>query len=148
MNPTNDKDLVEIPSQADKDLINLFNQLRRESLNALERTARQIITLVSALISVFFGILAFSDEAEFLSLPGVKVTGILALGCLLAALFSGLGGLFPSHFTLETGELTGMKTALDRMLRTKHNALNLSLITFGCGVTFLFILVLIIFFQG
>lgn len=148
MDHTQDDELVVVEelSEADKRLIALFDKLEAGSLDTLEAAARQIITLVTGLQGLIFGVLAFKDSPSYLSLDSVKVLGALALGLLLAALFFALEVVIPRRYRPQ--DLSDMRRMLQEMLERKRAGLGRAIWAFGCGALFLLAVTLVILFHS
>jgi hypothetical protein len=57
-----EEELRGVPLEADDEaLIVLFQELEKESLDTLDAAGRQVITLTTTLLGLFFGVLALSD---------------------------------------------------------------------------------------
>ncbi|MBC7226887.1 MAG: hypothetical protein H5T61_06600 [Thermoflexales bacterium] len=80
---------------ADERLIAYFQDLEQKSLDTLEGAARQLITLVTTLLGLFFGVLAFKDHPTYLALPAVRILGGLAAGFYVLTLFLALDVVMP-----------------------------------------------------
>lgn len=147
MNQTPDDELVVVEelSEADKRLMALFDKLETGSLDTLEAAARQIITLVTGLLGLFFGVLALKDAPSYLALDMVKLLGALALGFLVAALFFALEVVIPRKYHPQ--DLGDMRRMLQEMLERKRAGLARAIWTFGGGALFLLAVTLVILFH-
>jgi hypothetical protein len=77
--PTKPKDdEILVPSSPlsaqDERLDKLFDEMETNSLKTLEDAARQIITLSTALLGAFFGLLALKDTPDYLGFLEIKIT--------------------------------------------------------------------------
>lgn len=142
-----EEEQVELLTPQDQDLLTFFHGLERNSLESLEAAARQIITLVTTLAGVFFGILAFKDTPTYLSAGEVKVLGTLTLGALLVALLFALDVVMPRRFDLRRDDLTEMHAILHSLFQTKSRSLTFAQWAFGAGLVFWLLLTLVLLFR-
>ncbi|MFZ5905541.1 MAG: hypothetical protein ACOYZ8_18535 [Chloroflexota bacterium] len=131
-------------SPEDERLEKLFDEMEQGSLKTLEDAARQIITLSTALLGAFFGLLAFKDAPAYLGFFEIKFIGALALICFLAALFFALQAVSPKRYRFSRANLTEKRKVLDAMLTTKHNAVNRASWIFGIGALLMLAAALVI----
>lgn len=131
--PPTDEDLVEKLSPEDEALLSFFRGLERGSLEAIEAAGRQLIGLVTTLIGLFFGVLAFQDSPAYMGAIEVRLLGVLALIALFASLYFCLQLLLPRRI-LTNVELGEMRRALSELLAHKSSALTWAARTFGAGV--------------
>lgn len=117
----------------DERLEKLFDEMESGSLETLENAARQIITLSTALLGAFFGLLAFKDAPVYLGFLEIKIIGAGALLAFLAALFFALRAVSPKRYDFPRASLTAKRRALDEMLQRKHGAVNWASWIFGIG---------------
>ncbi len=127
-------------TDADRHLLDFIRSLEGKSLEQLESAAKQIITLVTSLLGLFLGILAFKDDPTYLAYWDVKLLAGLALLTFLAALFFALGVVLPREY--HVSDLNSMRLALTAMLRRKRDALRAATLAFGLAVTLVFLLAL------
>ncbi len=128
----------------DEALQSLFRNLEKNSLETLEAAARQIITLVTTLLGLFFGVLALKDDPAYLSALPVKALAALALGAFLAALFLALDVVLPRLQNYNRRDLTEMRRLYAALLRRKSGSLRRAQRAFGLGALLLFGLILTI----
>lgn len=135
MNPSDEKIAVEaLPlSEADEELYRFFRELEKESLKTLEEAARQIIGLVTTLLGLFFGVLAFSDNPAFLADGLIKALGTLSLAWLVAALFLALNVVMPRRLKAPEADLTQMRDLLKGLFERKSRFLSLAQTAFALG---------------
>lgn len=117
----------------DERLDKLFDEMEQGSLKTLEDAARQIITLSTALLGAFFGLMAFKDAPTYLGFFEIKLIGALALICFMAALFFALQAVSPKRYTFSRANLTVKRKILEEMLSIKHNAVKQAAWIFGFG---------------
>ncbi|MFZ5820274.1 MAG: hypothetical protein ACOYYJ_10255 [Chloroflexota bacterium] len=120
-------------SAQDERLEKLFDEMEQGSLKTLEDAARQIITLSTALLGAFFGLLAFKDAPAYLGFCEIKIIGTGALLAFLVSLFFALAAISPKRYDFPRASLTEKRKVLDEMLKRKHNAVNWASWIFGLG---------------
>ena len=118
----------------DERLKTLIDDLEQKSLDTLEAAARQITGLVTTLLGLFFGVLAFKDNPSYLAYVEIKIFGILALGGFMAALMLSLGVTLPQRSQFPRRDLTAMRETVDSLLQRKRSALRGAQFAFGAGV--------------
>jgi hypothetical protein len=137
--PTEPKkdDVILVPSSPlsaqDERLEKLFDEMESGSLKTLEDAARQIITLSTALIGAFFGLLAFKDAPAYLGFLEIKIIGTGALLAFLVSLLCALAAVSPKRYDFPRASLTEKRRILDEMLQRKHRAVNWASWIFGFG---------------
>ncbi|MGQ9833822.1 MAG: hypothetical protein ACUVRJ_08530 [Candidatus Villigracilaceae bacterium] len=120
-------------SAQDERLEKAFDEMEQGSLKTLEDAARQIITLSTALLGAFFGLLAFKDAPAYLGFVEVKVIGAGALLAFMLALFFALVAVSPKRYNFARASLTEKRGILNGMLNRKHRFVRLAAWTFGAG---------------
>lgn len=136
--PQDDRDKVRSLTDADRRLIETMREMQAGSLETLEAAARQIITLVTSLLGLFFGILAFKDKPDFLALTEIKVLSMLAMGAYFVALFFALAVVIPRKYHPE--DLGEMRATLETMLGYKRNTLRWAVAAFGTAVLLMLVI--------
>ena len=134
-------------SKADEDLIAYFKDLEQKSLESIESAARQIISLVTTLLGLFFGILAFKDNPSYLAIEAVKICGILSAGLYIMALFFALDVVMPRRIDIPSADLAAMQQLLISLFNRKNRALLFAQITFGAGTLFLLFVILLLLLR-
>jgi hypothetical protein len=139
--PSKDEIIVTsaILSDSDERLEKLFDELESGSLETLENAARQIITLATALLGAFFGLLAFKDAPTYLGFIDVKVIGAMALTAFLFSLFLALRAISPRRYAFSQASLTAKRQALNQMLKRKQDSLEWASWLFGAGAFFMLV---------
>lgn len=131
------KDEILVPSSPlsaeDERLNKLFDEMEQGSLKTLEDAARQIITLSTALLGAFFGLLAFKDAPAYLGFLEIKIIGTGALLAFLVALFCALAAVSPKRYDFPRASLTEKRNILNDMLSRKHSAVTWASWIFGLG---------------
>jgi len=130
-------DEIPVPSSSlspqDERLDKLFDEMEQGSLKTLEDAARQIITLSTALLGAFFGLLAFKDAPDYLGFCEIKIIGTGALLAFFVALFFALVAVSPQRYDFPRASLTVKREILNEMLLRKHRFVGLASWTFGVG---------------
>ncbi len=133
--PAEDEIFVEASplSPTDERLDKLFDEMEQGSLKMLEDAARQIITLSTALLGAFFGLLAFKDTPTYLGFAEIKIIGTAALLGFFIALFFALIAVSPKRYNFPRASLTAKRDILNGMLARKHKFVGLASWTFAIG---------------
>lgn len=131
-------------TDADKKLLELFDELHKSSLNFLDDAGKQLVTLITVLYGLFFGVFSFTDAPKYLvNSPEVKWLVVLTILVYFVALVLATLVFLPHKYQYSTRSLTQMRTTLEEMLETKSFYLRWAYIVFAVG-TFLFALALMI----
>jgi hypothetical protein len=117
----------------DERLEKLFDEMESNSLETLENAARQIITLSTALLGAFFGLLAFKDAPTYLTFVEVKIIGAITLTAFLLSLFLALRAVSPRRYEFTQASLTAKRKVLNEMLKSKRDSVVLASLIFGIG---------------
>lgn len=131
-------------SPADERLMAYFQDLEQKSLDTLEGAARQLITLVTTLLGLFFGVLAFKDNPPYLACPVVRVLGGLAAGFYVLTLFLALNVVMPRRLEVPLSNLTAMRQLLRALFDRKSRSLFWAQIAFALGTLALLALILLL----
>jgi len=134
-------------SPADEGLVAYFRDLEQKSLDVLEGAARQLITLVTTLLGLFFGVLAFKDNPRYLACPAVRILGGLAAGLYVLALFLALDVVMPRRMEVSLANLTRMRRLLYGLFDRKSRSLQWAQVAFALG-TLCLLAVIIILLAG
>jgi hypothetical protein len=107
-----------------------------KSPDHLDASARQIISLVTALYALLFGVLAFASDPlpAYLTWAPVRFLGAGATAALGAALLAALAAANARRYQYSPQSLTQQSEAFEAMLRYKSTWLNVAVICFGLGV--------------
>jgi hypothetical protein len=131
---------VEVTAHAataeDRRLYAFFDTLEQDSLKHLEDAARQIIGLVTALLTLAVGLLALGGEpvAPLLATWPVLAAGGVTLAALLLALIAALDVVLPAAYRYRAASLTDRRAAYDQMLARKANGLRAAVVFFGIAM--------------
>jgi len=137
---TKESDRVRKFTESDTDVIAFKEKIAEESLEALEGSARQIITLVTSMLGLFIGILAFNDEPVFLAYLEVKVFAVIGLGLLMAALLFGLAVIIPRRHMPE--DMKAARKMISNIFQHKQIHLSISVTCFGLGLIFFLLMII------
>lgn len=129
-------------SAQDERLDKLFDEMEQGSLKTLEDAARQIITLSTALLGAFFGLLALKDAPAYLGFLEIKIVGAGALLSFLGALAFALVTVSPKRYDFPRASLTTKRNILNEMLAHKHKFVGIAFWVFGTGVLLMLIVAL------
>lgn len=135
-------------TKADEDLIEYFKNLQRNSLDVLEGAGRQIITLVTTLLGLFFGVLAFKDNPSYLAFAEIKIIAGVAAGLYVVALFFALAVVMPRRIDIPTADLSAMRELLRSLFNHKSRWLFWAQGAFGAGTLLLLALILLLLFRA
>ncbi len=117
--------------ESDRALEALFARWEAESLSAIEAHARQIVSLCTALLAAFFGLLALPQAPSFLALPGLRFLAGLTLLAFFSALVLALTALQPQRYAVPRADLTAKRHAAQTLLNRKYTALRRATAAFG-----------------
>jgi len=131
-------------SPADEQLVAYFQGLEQKSLDMLESAARQLITLVTTLLGLFFGVLAFKDNPRYLACPAVCILGSLAAGFYVLTLFLALDVVIPRRLEVSLANLTRMRRLLHGLFDRKSRSLQWAQVAFALGTLCLLAVILIL----
>ena len=120
-------------TESDERLEKLFDEMESGSLETLESAARQIITLSTALLGAFFGLLAFKDAPSYLGFVEIKIVGGLALTAFLISLVLALRAISPLPYEFPHSSLTAKRKILDEIFIRKQDAVSWASWLFGIG---------------
>jgi hypothetical protein len=123
-------------TQEEHKLLAFFDTLEQESLTRLEDAARQIIGLVTALLTLAVGLLALGGEpvAPLLAAQPVLVAGAATLAALLLALIAALDVVLPAAYRYRAASLDDRRTAYQQMLERKGDGLRAAVVFFGLAM--------------
>lgn len=124
-------------SESDERLEKLFDEMESGSLETLENAARQIITLSTALLGAFFGLLAFKDAPTYLGFVEIKIIGAIALIAFLLSLFLALRAVSPNPYEYPQASLTAKRRVLEGILLRKQTSVSWGSWFFGIGAFFM-----------
>jgi uncharacterized integral membrane protein len=109
------------------------------SPDRLEAAARTITGLVTALLSVLFGVLAVTEDPlpSFFWIPVVRPLGVTAVAALLVALVCALAVVLPRRIAVSRARPDEQAQAFEDLLAHKSRWLTAATIAFGLGLTVL-----------
>lgn len=123
------------PTPDEEALHRWFEEQEKDPPKHLEEGAKQIITLVSALYGVIFGILALSRDPlpAYLAHTSVRALGVIAVLSYLAALLAALVVALPGAYRYASASQTQRAQIFRAMMTRKLIGLRVALIAFGIG---------------
>jgi hypothetical protein len=133
------------PSAEEERLAAIFAEIETKQLEFLDEAAKRIIELVTALLGVLFAVIAFGGDFPPAYLAGntpLKLRGVGALGCYLAALLLALWSAQPRPYPHHRTNLSRMRAVLDQILAHKTRWLRWAGALFGLGSALLAALVI------
>lgn len=131
-------------SEADLSLLAYFKDLERASLETVEKAARQLITLVTSLLGLFFGVLAFGEAPAYLTSPTLRLLAASVAALYVLTLFLALHVVMPQRIDLPTADLTAMRAILHRLLDRKSRSLLAAQVAFALATLGLLGLILML----
>lgn len=129
-------------SAEDERLDKLFDEMEAGSLKTLEDAARQIITLSTTLLGLFFGLLAFKDAPSYLGFFEIKFIGGLAVVCFMGSLYFASLAVTLKRYTFSRANLTEKRKILEDILARKGFAVSNAGWLFVIGELLMLIIVL------
>ena len=129
-----DKSRAETPEE--RALRKWFAQQALASPDALEAAARTILSLVTALLGVLYGVLAVAEDPlpAYFRLPAVRWLGVGTVGALLVALVGTLGVVLPQRIQVSSARPDQQASAFAALLARKSRWLTVAVIAFGLGL--------------
>ncbi|MCS6881377.1 MAG: hypothetical protein RMK84_10400 [Oscillochloridaceae bacterium] len=123
------------PTPEEEALNRWFEQQEKDPPKHLEEGAKQIITLVSALYGVIFGILALASDPlpAYLARPSVRVLGVVVVLGYLAALLAALVVVLPGAYRYARASQTQRERVFRALMARKLIGLRVALAAFGIG---------------
>lgn len=123
------------PTPDEEALHRWFEEQEKDPPKPLEEGAKQIISLVSALFSVVFGILALADNPlpVYLTQLPVRVLGAVAVLAYLVGLLAALVVVLPGAYRHAAASQTQRLAAFRALMRRKVIGLRLALAAFALG---------------
>ncbi len=123
------------PTPEEEALHRWFEEQEKDPPKPLEEGAKQIISLVSALFSVVFGILALADNPlpVYLTQLPVRVLGAVAVLAYLVGLLAALVVVLPGAYRHAAASQTQRLAAFRALMRRKVIGLRVALFAFALG---------------
>jgi len=134
-------------NKADENLLDFFKNLESQSLDTLDNAARQIINLVTTLLGLFFGVLAFKDNPDYFASGALKGLAAAAAGLYIVALFFALDVVMPRRVDIPGADLTQMRRLLRGLFDRKNRSLLGAQAAFGLGTFCLLGIILFLLFR-
>jgi len=133
------------PTEEQKHLATLFREIEKGQLDLLDASAKRIIELTTALLSVLFAITAFGDKfpPPYLRANSlVKIFAVLSLASFLAGTFCALLVMQPRDYTYNPHRIDELRATLHRIIRIKSRALRFAGLLFFAGLATLAFLII------
>ncbi len=130
--------VVEIRPETDqeKHLREWFDRAALASPDRLEAAARSILTLITALLSVLFAVLAVAQDPlpAYLRWPPVRWLGVGTVAALLVALVGALGVVLPRRTEVAGARPDQQRSTFEQLLARKSRWLTVTVVAFGLGL--------------
>lgn len=113
-----------------------FDQQALAAPDNLEAAARQIITLVTSLLTILLAVLAVAGDPlpAYFAYASVRWLGVAGVVLLLAALAAALVAVFPFRQTANSARPDEQRMAFGRLLSRKSAYLRVSAVSFFLGL--------------
>lgn len=135
------------PTDEQKRLVALFDEMEKKQIEFLDGAGKRIVELCTALLGVFFGVLAFGDKFPPPYLAGSRPAQVLTLGTLVfyvAAMLAGLYAVQPREYRRYQHNLTEMRRELQRIIGFKSKWVRVAGGLFFLGTVWLALLIVAI----
>lgn len=136
------------PTADEEALQTWFAEQENDPSKHLDEGAKQLISLVSAMYTVIFGILALAGDPVpgYLVQQNIRVLGTLVVISYLLALLASLVVVLPSTHRYASASQTQKQHVFDAIMQRKRWGLWIAMIAFGAGsVGFAMLFVMILF---
>ncbi|MBS1252941.1 MAG: hypothetical protein MAG451_01984 [Anaerolineales bacterium] len=137
------------PTDEQKRLVALFDELEKKQVEFLDQAGKRVVELCTALLGVFFGVLAFGDKFPPPYLDGSLPAQILTLGTLvfyIAAMLASLYAVQPREYRRYQHNLTEMRKELANIISFKSRWVKVAGMLFFLGTVWLALLIVAIVF--
>ena len=106
------------------------------SPDTLEAAARLLISLVTGLLTILFGVLAVAKDPlpAYLGAWGLRLLGVACVGALLVALLAALYVVLPQRLEADAARPDTQAQVFEALLRRKAGWLRAAVIAFGLGI--------------
>lgn len=123
------------PTEAEIALFDWLAEQQKDPPKPLEEGARQLISLVTALYGVIFGILTLAGDPlpAYLAWPAVRALGAIAVLAYLAAMIAALVVVLPDDYRYARASKQQAEAVLARLLRRKFWGLRVAVWAFALG---------------
>jgi hypothetical protein len=113
-----------------------FAQQALASPDTLDAAARLLISLVTGLLTLLFGVLAVAGDPlpSYLAHWPVRVLGVVSVVALLAALGAALGAVLPARLAADPARPARQAAAFAELVRRKAGWLRGAVVAFGLGM--------------
>ena len=128
---------------------NWFDKQALASPDTLDAAAKLLVSLVTGLLTVLFGVLAVAEDPlpAYLGSWAVRLPGMGCVLALLGALLCGLAALWPQRMEVHAGLPDEQAEAFSGLLKRKAGWLRAAEIAFGLGVVLLGLALIVILFA-
>lgn len=126
-----------------------LDKLVWQSPDQLDAAARQIVTLVTSLYGVLFGVLAFANDPlpAYLTWPAVRALGAGATVALGLALGAALVASHARRYTTGQYHLEAMRQTFQAILQHKSRWLTIATVCFAAGLAALGALLVVVMWH-
>jgi len=120
----------------EKALRKWFDEQALASPEALDAAARLLVSLVTGLLTVLFGVLAVAEDPlpAYLSSSAIRLLGMGCVLALLVALLCALAALWPRRMAVDAARPADQAKAFAGLVDRKAGWLKAAEIAFGMGV--------------
>ena len=127
----------ETPDEAATD--RWFAKQALASPDTVDSAARLIVSLVTGLLTVLFGVLAVAGDPlpAYLGHGAIRALGVLSVLALLGGLLFSLAVVMPRRVEADASRPASQAKAFGELLEKKVGWLRVAVIAFGLGVVFL-----------
>jgi hypothetical protein len=133
-------------TQEEKQLRKWFDEQALASPDALDAAAKLVISLVTGLLTILFGVLAVAGDPlpAYLDSWGVRLPGIFCVLALLGAQMCALAVVWPRLMAVDAARPADQAQAFAGLLKRKAGWLKAAVLTFGLGVALLGLLLIVV----
>ncbi len=123
-------------TEGERALREWFDKQALAAPDNLEAAARQIITLVTSLLTILLAVLAVAGDPlpAYFAYPTVRWLGVMGVVLLLLALAAALGVVFPFREAVQSARPDEQQAAFARLLQRKSRFLQVAAIAFFLGL--------------
>ena len=110
-----------------------------KSVDNVEAGARQLVTLVTALLAVLFSVMAVTGDPlpAYFAYPALRLLGVGVVGLLLVTLAAALVAILPFPLKNYPNRPDKQREEFDGMLRRKSTGLYVAAVCFALGLILL-----------
>lgn len=133
------------PDEEEKQLAAIFAELEKKQLDFLDEAGKRIVELSTALLGVFFAVVAFGEDFPPPYLQGNGLATwltILILVFYVAAVIVAVHAIRPRPYKRYRHNLSAMRNELDRLIAAKARGVQQAGVLFVLGTLVLAVLVI------